>query len=543
MPEREPEQTGPQEPGLQDDPVRPGGPVLVSPFRSDALPTEPLETRPSRPGSGVSLELRLVGIVVLAVAVATTVVLAALVLVQRQQLVDQVNTQLLRTGQAVAQEAAADLPGPLTPGGRSTYQVADLPSEYVVVVYVAAYDHTVEFVPQFRSRQGTPKIPVITGDQARALSAEPFSVPAREGSGRWQVLSLAASEVDASVSVALPLDPEGATKRLALVSLLIGTAVVVTAAVLGAIAVRRSLRPLTDVENTAVAIARGDLTARVPEGGQDTEVGRLTTALNGMLTRIEDSIRQRDASQGRMRRFVADASHELRTPLASIRGFAELHRQGAVPAEQVPATFSRIEREARRLGVLVEDLLLLARLDEQRPLRRVPVDLAALVLDAGGDVRALDPTRPVRVAALDGGPVRPVAVEGDPDRLRQVLTNLVGNAVRHTATGTPVDLAVGRVQVPGGPAVVMEVCDHGQGIPDPDKVRVFDRFARLDASRTRDTGGAGLGLSIVAAVVHGHGGAVSVLDTPQGGATFRVVLPAPPDAPPAPEPVDPAAAP
>lgn len=522
MPERPPPQ--------QEQKEHEARPVLVRPFRSGPMPTGPLETRPTRPGSGVSLELRLVAIVVLAVAVATTVVGAALVLVQRQQLVDEVNSQLLRTGPALAQATADNIEGPLTPG-RSTSVVANLPSEYVVVVYVAAFESTVEVRPQFRSRQGTPDIPVVTGEEAEDLSRKPFTVGAREGSGRWQVLSLPAAQGNASVSVALPLDVDDATKRLALITLLIGTAVVVLAAVLGVVAVRGSLRPLADVEHTAVAIARGDLTARVPEGGQDTEVGRLTTALNGMLTRIEDSIRQRDASQDRMRRFVADASHELRTPLASIRGFAELHRQGAVPAEQVPATFSRIEGEARRLGVLVEDLLLLARLDEQRPLRRVPVDLASLVLDAGGDVRALDPTRPVRVAALDGGPVRPVPVEGDPDRLRQVLTNLVGNAVRHTATGTPVDLAVGTVTVSGGSAVVVEVRDHGQGVPDADKRRVFDRFARLDASRTRDTGGAGLGLSIVAAVVHGHGGEVSVLDTPGGGATFRVVLPAPEPAP------------
>ncbi|WP_380165473.1 ATP-binding protein [Jannaschia sp. R86511] len=514
----------------EQPPPKQSRPVLVRPFRTEPAAPGPLDTRPTRPGSGVSLELRLVGIIVLAVAVATTVVGAALVLVQRQQLLDQVNSQLLRTGPGLAQATAENIQAPLPPG-RSTSYVAALPSEYVVVVYVEAFESTVEFQPQFRSQQGTPDIPVITGDRAAALNREPFTVGARDGGGRWQVLSLPAADRNASVSVALPLDADGSTKRLALVTLLIGTSVVISAALLGVVAVRRSLRPLADVEQTAVAIARGDLTARVPEGGQDTEVGRLTTALNGMLTRIEDSIRQRDASQDRMRRFVADASHELRTPLASIRGFAELHRQGAVPAEQVPATFTRIEGEARRLGVLVEDLLLLARLDEQRPLRRVPVDLAALVLDAGGDVRALDPTRPVRVAALDGRPVTPVAVEGDPDRLRQVLTNLVGNAIRHTAAGTPVDLAVGRVQVGDGAAVVLEVRDHGQGVPDADKARVFDRFARLDASRTRDTGGAGLGLSIVAAVVHGHGGEVSVLDTPGGGATFRIVLPAPSDAP------------
>jgi two-component system, OmpR family, sensor kinase len=485
------------------------------------------ETRPparpqpeTRPGSGVSLELRLVVIVVLAVTVATTVVGSALVLVQRNQLVAQVNSQLLATAPALASAVARDVRAPL-PQGRTVSVAADLPSEYVVVVYVESFDSTVEIRPEVRSGDGMPDIPAVTAERAASFERRPFTVGSREGVGRWQVVSLPTDNGAASVSVALPLDADDSTKRLAVVTLVIGSAVVAGAALLGGIAVRRSLRPLADVEQTAVAIARGELSARVPEGGQDTEVGRLTTALNGMLARIEDSIRQRDASQERMRRFVADASHELRTPLASIRGFAELHRQGAVPEEQVDATFSRIENEARRLGVLVEDLLLLARLDEQRPLRRVPVDVAALVLEAAGDVRALDPTRRVRVTGADGGPVGPVVAPGDPDRLRQVLTNLVGNAVRHTPDGSPIELVVG----PVGPRVAIEVRDHGLGVPDADKVRVFDRFARLDASRTRDTGGAGLGLSIVAAVVAGHGGTVRVLDTPGGGATFRVELP------------------
>jgi len=488
---------------------------------------------PALPGSGVSLQLRLVLIVVLAVTVATTVVGAALVLVQRSQLVEQVNSQLLATAPALANTATQDVAGPLRPGRNEVF-VEDLPSEYVVVVYVEAFDSTVEIRPQVSSSEAMPRIPQLTPQQAAALGSRPFTVGSMEGAGRWQVVSLPARSGQATVSVALPLDAEDSTRRLAVVTLLIGAAVVVVAALLGLVAVRRSLRPLTSVEQTAVAIARGELSARVPEGGQDTEVGRLTRALNGMLTRIEDSIRQRDASQRRMRRFVADASHELRTPLASIRGFAELHRQGAVPQQEVAPTFARIEDEARRLGVLVEDLLLLARLDEQRPLRLVTVDLTALAMEAAGDVRALDPTRAVRVSSLDGGPLQPATVPGDADRLRQVLNNLVGNAVRHTPTGTAVELAVGPAAVPGpaapggaahAPGAVIEVRDHGRGVPETDRGRVFDRFARLDASRTRDTGGGGLGLSIVAAVVAGHGGSVQVLDTPGGGATFRVELP------------------
>ncbi|MFC3687022.1 sensor histidine kinase [Aquipuribacter hungaricus] len=486
-------------------------------------PVPPAPPQGARPGSGVSLELRLVLIVVLAVTVATMVVGAALVVEERRQLVERVDAQLRATALTLAQATADELAGPVQEGRRVSL-VADIPSEYVVVVFVESRDTTVEVRPVVRSRGGMPAVPELSSSEAAARGSEPFTVGSQQGVGRWRVVSLPTDSGDASVSVALPLDADDATKRLSVVTLVIGSAVVAVAALLGGVAVRRSLRPLTAVEHTAVAIARGELSARVPEGGQDTEVGRLTGALNGMLARIEDSIRQREASQDRMRRFVADASHELRTPLASIRGFAELHRQGAVPQDEVAPTFARIEAEARRLGVLVDDLLLLAKLDEQRPVQRTDVDLAVLALDAGGDVRALDPTRRVTVRALDGSGVAPVHVVGDPDRLRQVITNLVGNAVRHTPRGTPVELAVGTAP---GPAAVLEVRDHGPGIPVQERARVFDRFSRLDASRHRGTGGTGLGLSIVAAVVAGHGGRVEVDDTPGGGATFRVLLPAP----------------
>ncbi|MFC5380927.1 sensor histidine kinase [Aquipuribacter nitratireducens] len=480
------------------------------------------------PGSGISLELRLVVVVVLAVTVAITVLGATLVAAQRQQLVDQVNTQLQRAAPAVADIAARNLRGQQLTEGRTVSVAPDLPSEYVVVVHVEAFDSTVEIPAQVRSRDDMPAIPPLSAADARAQGTRPFTVSSRDSDLRWQVVTLPAADGSASVSVALPLEADDTTKRLVVWTLVTGSLVVATAALLGGVAVRRSLRPLTAVEHTAAAIAAGDLTRRVPEGGQDTEVGRLTQALNGMLARIEDGVRQRDASQARMRRFVADASHELRTPLASIRGFAELHRQGAVPEEEVPGTFARIEDEARRLGVLVEDLLLLARLDEQRAMKEVPVDLVPLAVDATGDVRALDPARQVRVLSPDGSPVTATTVVGDPDRLRQVLTNLVGNAVRHTPAGSPVEVVVGPVPRSDGREVALAVRDHGLGVPDEAKGRVFDRFSRLDASRTRGTGGTGLGLSIVAAIVAAHGGTVEVRDTPGGGATFEVRLPAAP---------------
>ncbi|HEX2809691.1 MAG TPA: HAMP domain-containing sensor histidine kinase, partial [Kineosporiaceae bacterium] len=214
-------------------------------------------------------------------------------------------------------------------------------------------------------------------------------------------------------------------------------------------------------------------------------------------------------------------------PLASIRGFAELFRQGAVPSEEVPRTMRRIEDEAKRMGSLVEDLLLLARLDEQRPSRRDAVDLAVLAGDAVHDAKGLDADRRVRLVGLTDttGPT-PSVVVGDEDKLRQVVANLVGNAVRHTAPGTPVEVAVGR---DSADRAVLEVRDHGAGLAPDVAERVFERFFRLDSSRQRGQGGgSGLGLSIVSAVVAAHGGTVTVLATPDGGATFRVELPAQP---------------
>ena len=292
--------------------------------------------------------------------------------------------------------------------------------------------------------------------------------------------------------------------------------------------VRRSLRPLDEIEQVAEDIAAGDLSRRVPEPDERTEVGRLAGALNGMLARIERAIGEREAaaaaaqdSEERMRRFVADASHELRTPLTSIRGFAELHRQGAVPAgEEADRVMGRIESEARRMNVLVEDLLQLARLDQSRPLTFVPVDLVPLVVDAAYDARAVAPDREFRVET--GGAPHAVVL-GDEIRLRQVLGNLVQNAITHTPAGTPVGV---RLSTRPG-EIVVEVADHGPGLTEAQAARVFERFYRADPARSRLAGGSGLGLAIVHAIVVAHRGRVEVAPTPGGGATFRVVLPTP----------------
>jgi two-component system OmpR family sensor kinase len=290
---------------------------------------------------------------------------------------------------------------------------------------------------------------------------------------------------------------------------------------------------LVEVERTAAAIAAGDLSRRVPEHHPGTEVGRLSAALNGMLAQIEAAFGLREsseraarASEDRMRRFVTDASHELRTPLTSIRGFAELYRQGAAAGSQdVDRYMRRIEDAAAQMGLLVDDLLLLARLDQQRPLEREPVDLLAVASDTVHDAQAMSPGRPVLLQVFEG-PAAPV-VMGDQSRLRQILGNLVSNALAHTPDGTPVSVRVGtRIDhQTGRPAGMLEVIDEGPGLPADEAERVFERFYRADPSRTRSRGGTGLGLSIVAALTAAHGGRVELDTRPGDGATFRVILP------------------
>jgi two-component system, OmpR family, sensor kinase len=332
-----------------------------------------------------------------------------------------------------------------------------------------------------------------------------------------------------SVAVATSLsDLNHTVTHLVMIETLIGVVVLLLIGSGGGLLIRRSLHPLTAVEHTAAAIAAGDLSQRVPNASDRTEVGRLSRALNGMLAQIEGAFaherhseQQARASEQRMRRFVADASHELRTPLTSILGFAELYRmKGAVPPEDLSRTMRRIEDEATRMGLLVEDLLLLARLDQQRPLEQAPVDLLPLARDAVHDATVLAPDREIDLEV--DGPAAPTVI-GDEARLRQVVHNLVCNALTHTPAGSPVTV---RVSTDGeADQVDVEVSDRGPGLDDADTERVFERFFRADASRSRQAGGSGLGLSIVAGLVAAHGGSVTAANRDGGGARFVMSLP------------------
>ena len=333
------------------------------------------------------------------------------------------------------------------------------------------------------------------------------------------------------------VDVDNAVDDLRRTFLLISIGALVLMAGAGYWLVRSSMRPLEEVEATAEVIATGELSLRVPVRRPGSEVGRLATALNAMLGQIERAFRARTrseeaarVSERRMRQFVADASHELRTPLTSIRGYAELYRQGAVTApEDVAAVLRRIEDQAARMGLLVEDLLLLARLDQQRPLERVPVDLAVLAVDAVHDAKVIAPERPIALS-LDL-PTGGATVLGDETRLRQVIANLIGNALTHTPDTASVEVRLGTTLVEGVPSARLEVADRGPGLTAEQRERVFERFYRADAARSRENGGTGLGLAIVSALVAAHGGRVELDTEPGEGAVFRVLLPVVVDVP------------
>ena len=357
---------------------------------------------------------------------------------------------------------------------------------------------------------------------ANIATLQPGTSMTVTGTGAWQSYRIYVTPLSGTPSarlvIAVPLASLHSTlNTLLLFEIAISSGITIIVLVVTWLLVRRGMRPLERMGATARSIAAGSLGRRVSPSNERTEVGRLGLALNTMLGQLERAFAERDVTEQRLRHFVSDASHELRTPLTSMRGYAELlQRTPDMTREDVLLAVRRIEDETRRMGLLVDDLLLLARLDQGRPLDRAPVDLTSMVNDAVSDARAADPERAVtaRVSA-------PLVVTGDDLRLRQAVANLVRNALVHTPAGSPVEVSL---EQQDGHAEI-DIVDHGPGVPANQRERIFERFHRADPHRSRDQGGSGLGLSIAAAVVNAHGGHISVADTPGGGATFRIELP------------------
>ena len=350
--------------------------------------------------------------------------------------------------------------------------------------------------------------------QVAAFGSKPFTIETPGADFRVATTVLPSSL--GSVIVAQSLrDFDRTTHQIGVVFLLIGGIVLLFIAFASRQVIKLSMKPLRKIEKTAEQIAAGDLSARLENFEPNTEVGRLSTSLNTMLSRIEESFAARAESEDKLRRFVADASHELRTPLTSIRGFAELHRQGAVPdGEKTRELIARIEKESMRMGYLVEDLLMLARMDQSREFVMTDVDLSNLVKEAVTSAEAAGKDHPITTDIAHD-----VRTQGDADKIYQVVTNLLANARAHTPDGTPIHVAT----YSNEEGSFITVADKGPGLSIEDQERIFERFYRVDASRQRTgSDGSGLGLSIVDEVMKAHGGRVSVASEPGNGATFTL---------------------
>jgi two-component system OmpR family sensor kinase len=501
-----------------------------------------LRWRPRRWGHW-TLRSRLVLVVAALTALALIVADTAGLLLIRNYLNDRIDEQL----SAMVRPFSGAIPRPdgqqFPPNPQARNRILRLGADQVVYIYLPGGRLDTERSSTAEKSRPSPPTPARIA--ALAAHPRPYTAPSADGDSNWRLLAAPAARGGFVLIGTSLTEVEQTGDRLLLIDVAVTVLVLVLLGAVAAFVVRLGLRPLTDMERLATDISAGNLSGRVADTDAHTEAGRLGLALNHMLGRIEAEVSMRTGSEQRLRQFVADASHELRTPLTSIRGFAELYRRGGAPTgPALDETMSRIEGEAGRMGVLVEDLLLLARLDRQRPPALRPVDLLEIAADTIRDAHARMPGRPVRLAGLrdDTDTFEPATVLGDEHGLRQVATNLLANALQHTPPQARVTVRVGRLAalpqaappirsgpvtaVPGMPLAVLEVCDDGPGVPAGHAARVFERLYRADPSRTRGRGGgSGLGLSIVAAIVHGHGGWVELDATDGGGATFRVLLP------------------
>ena len=365
----------------------------------------------------------------------------------------------------------------------------------------------------------TTKFDGFTLEKVAATNGVPFTIKGVDDAPDTRALAQILPTGLGSIITAVSLNGVDKTlHEMTLFFLFISLIVLLLIGLLSRFIIRLSLRPLNEVEITAAAIAAGDLSARLPDNNPKTEVGKLTRSLNTMLSRIEESFALRVASESRLRQFVADASHELRTPLTAIRGFAELHRQGAVEGvEKTKELIGRIEKESIRMGSLVEDLLLLARMDEARPVSMVPVDLSHLVHECIVSAQAAGPDNQI-VSNIEPD----VFVLGDNKKIHQTVANLLANARTHSPTGTKIMVTLKS----GKDDIRVSVSDEGPGLSSTDQERIFERFFRADPSRQRSVGeGSGLGLSIVDAIMKLHGGSVSVESELGRGATFTLTFP------------------
>jgi two-component system, OmpR family, sensor kinase len=523
--------------------------------------------------SGVSLRTKITGVTVLLLTIGLLVAGVGTMTVLRGYLLDEVDRKISK--------AALNF-GSIPPMGETLCERSAGPGS----LFVAVVDDDGDLVCRNRGADAAqPTLGGLTLPAVTRLDHEPFTRWDATRTTQWRLVavpySMDGTSTFVSVVVGVNLtDTNGIIGRYVAIFLGFGLSVVVLGAALTRLLVTSTFVPLREVERMAAAIADGDFSKRLPGATPNTEVGRLNRSMNTMLGRIDHAFADRARTIDQMRRFVGDASHELRTPLVSVRGYAELYRMGALQKrEDVAQAMERIEKEAIRMGALVEDLLELARIDEARPLQLRPVDLVPIARDAALDAMASSPDRVVSVVVVEPHPETdhavapplpppvhplpnaagaiafagatlarlrsrrarsvkvvdtidmppgpeltvPAVVLAEENKIRQVVTNLMGNAMRFTADDSPIELAI---EVDAARRVAMlDIVDHGEGIPPQIREKIFQRFWRADSSRARETGGSGLGLAIVSGIIASHKGTVTVLETPGGGATFRITLP------------------
>jgi two-component system OmpR family sensor kinase len=469
-----------------------------------------------------SLSVALIGLLLLVSSVGTITLL-------RTYLQENLDTMLTSTAATLNHEDPALLEQRLA---TRAVQLPRLPNDYYIAYLDDSGNLLIGLVSSTRSTQSVPNLKGYDLATVITTGGKPFEQRAKiagDDAKSWRIIAVPLTTMAGSLVVAIPNTAnDELLDQYRNIGAGFGLLLLTFSAMAIWFTITQALRPLGEVERTASAVAAGDTSQRLLEREGDTEIARINRSLNTMLDSIESSAKSRDETVQKMRQFVADASHELRTPLVSVRGYAELYRIGALkkPAD-VAEAMEHIEGEAIRMSELVESLLTLARLDESQTLDKHPVELVNMARTAAKDASVADSNRQINVVDLNGKSLpkdAKLVAAGDGPQLRQVLTNLLANACRFSPEGATVEVALGLAE--GGKELVLEVRDHGEGIPKELRAKVFERFFRADNSRNRETGGSGLGLAIVSTIVERHGGKIEADETAGGGATFRVTLPA-----------------
>ncbi|MEY4300918.1 MAG: hypothetical protein RJA30_69 [Actinomycetota bacterium] len=469
-----------------------------------------------------SLSVALIGLLLLVSSVGTITLL-------RTYLQENLDTMLTSTASTLNHEDPALLEQRLA---TRAVQLPRLPNDYYIAYLDDSGNLLIGLVSSTRSTQSVPNLKGYDLATVITTGGKPFEQRAKiagDDAKSWRIIAVPLTTMAGSLVVAIPNTAnDELLDQYRNIGAGFGLLLLTFSAMAIWFTITQALRPLGEVERTASAVAAGDTSQRLLEREGDTEIARINRSLNTMLDSIESSAKSRDETVQKMRQFVADASHELRTPLVSVRGYAELYRIGALkkPAD-VAEAMEHIEGEAIRMSELVESLLTLARLDESQTLDKHPVELVNMARTAAKDASVADSNRQINVVDLNGKSLpkdAKLVAAGDGPQLRQVLTNLLANACRFSPEGAAVEVALGLAE--GGKELVLEVRDHGEGIPKELRAKVFERFFRADNSRNRETGGSGLGLAIVSTIVERHGGKIEADETAGGGATFRVTLPA-----------------